>query len=198
MASQPRTRLGTDERRAQLLEVGVALFSSRSYDEISIDDIAAAAGVSKGLLYHYFPTKRDFYVAGLREAAAQIVALTEPDAALPPPARLRQSLGAYVDYVESHAVGYRSLMRGGIGSDAEVRAILDEIRAAIERRVLDGMDVETPPEALRLALRGWMAFVEEASLDWLDRRAPAREALLDLFIAVLGAAIDAAGRAGSA
>ena len=193
MASQPRTRLALDERRAQLLAIGLELFSSRSYDEISIDDIAAAAGVSKGLLYHYFPTKRDFYVAGLRAAAAELSALTEPDLSLAPPERLRHSLSAYLDYVEHHAVGYRSLMRGGIGSDAEVRSILEATRSVTEARVLEGMGVDEPSSAVRLALRGWLAFVEEASLEWLDRREPPRDALLDLFITVLGAAVDAAG-----
>ena len=177
MASQPRTRLALDERRAQLLAIGLELFSSRSYDEISIDDIAAAAGVSKGLLYHYFPTKRDFYVAGLRAAAAELSALTEPDLSLAPPERLRHSLSAYLDYVEHHAIGYRSLMRGGIGSDAEVRSILEATRSGTEARVLEGMGIDEPSQAVRLALRGWLAFVEEASLEWLDRREPARDDL---------------------
>jgi AcrR family transcriptional regulator len=194
MASQPRTRLALDERRAQLLAIGLELFSSRSYDEISIDDIAAAAGVSKGLLYHYFPTKRDFYVAGLRAAAAELSALTAPDLSLAPPERLRHSLSAYLDYVEHHAVGYRSLLRGGIGSDAEVRSILEATRAGTEARVLEGMGVDEPSQAVRLALRGWLAFVEEASLEWLDRREPPRDDLLDLYVTVLGAAVGAAQR----
>ena len=71
-----RARLDVDERRRQLVELGLDLFGSRSYDEVSIDELAAAAGISKGLLYHYFPTKRDFYVATVREAAAQLVART--------------------------------------------------------------------------------------------------------------------------
>jgi AcrR family transcriptional regulator len=196
VAGQPRTRLALDERRAQLLALGQEMFSARSYDEISIDEIAAAAGVSKGLLYHYFPTKRDFYVAGLREAAAEIRALTEPDLSLPPAERLQHSLRAYLDYVETHAVGFRSLLRGGIGSDAEVRAILDETRAGTEARVLDGIGLVDPPPAVRLALRGWLAFVEEVSLEWLDRREPDRDTLVDVLMVVLGSAVEAAARAG--
>ena len=68
-----RARLDVDARRRQLLALGTALFGSRPYDEVSIDEVARTAGISKGLLYHYFPTKRDFYVATVREAAAELV-----------------------------------------------------------------------------------------------------------------------------
>src|SRR5450432_4371562 len=72
---QPRRlRLDNDARRAQLLLLARKAFSDRSYDDVSIDDLAREAKISKGLLYHYFPTKRDLYVAGLREIANEIVA----------------------------------------------------------------------------------------------------------------------------
>ena len=60
---KPRARLEVDERRAQLMKLGIELFAARAYDEVSIDELSRMAGISKGLLYHYFPTKRDFYVA---------------------------------------------------------------------------------------------------------------------------------------
>jgi AcrR family transcriptional regulator len=196
-SATPRSRLALDERRAQLLGLGLELFSSRSYDEISIDDIAAAAGVSKGLLYHYFPTKRDFYVATVREATAEIRNLTEPDEALPPVERLRQSLEAYLDYVAAHAVGYRTLLRGGIGSDEEVRTIVEETRGLMIERFLEGMEGEpSSSPAIRLALRGWMGFCEEASLAWLEDREPPRERLVVMLMMVLGAALSAAGHSG--
>ena len=72
MATAKRSRLTVDERREQLVRLGVDIFSERPYDEVSIDEIAAAAGISKGLLYHYFPSKRDFYVAVVRHGAAQL------------------------------------------------------------------------------------------------------------------------------
>ena len=71
--SRRRTRRLSDERREELLRAGVELFSARSYDEVSIDEIAGAVGISRGLLYHYFPSKRDFYVAGLRRAADDLL-----------------------------------------------------------------------------------------------------------------------------
>ncbi|CAN5917892.1 hypothetical protein BH11MYX3_BH11MYX3_28310 [soil metagenome] len=59
-------RLDNEQRRAELLAMGVAAFAKRHYDEVSIDDLAAKAKISKGLFYYYFPTKRDLYIAGLR------------------------------------------------------------------------------------------------------------------------------------
>src|SRR5262249_47381912 len=69
-AKEPRSRvrLDVDARRAQLVDLGLTEFGTRTYDEVSIDRIAQMAGISKGLLYHYFPTKRAFYVACVREA----------------------------------------------------------------------------------------------------------------------------------
>jgi AcrR family transcriptional regulator len=75
--SQTRTRLEVEQRRAQLLTLGQELFSSSTYDELSIDDIARAAGISKGLLYHYFPSKRDYYVATIRVAAGELLHQTD-------------------------------------------------------------------------------------------------------------------------
>ena len=72
----PRARLEVDERRAQLVRLGIDLFAARAYDEVSIDELARAAGVSKGLLYHYFPTKRDFYVATVSEASRELPDVT--------------------------------------------------------------------------------------------------------------------------
>ena len=127
----PRARLEVDERRAQLVELGLDVFASRAYDELSVDELARVAGISKGLLYHYFPTKRDFYVATVREAARQLLELTATSADMPPLERARAGLDAYLDYVDAHAPAYAALMRGGIGSDPEVARIIDETRAYI-------------------------------------------------------------------
>src|SRR5207253_2394425 len=106
MAARTRNRLGNDERRAQLLEVGLELFSTRPYDGVPINEVAARAGVSRGLLYHYFPTKRDFYVDIVRAAIADAYEFSEPDPNLPPLERLRASVDAWLDYVESNAAGF--------------------------------------------------------------------------------------------
>lgn len=110
----PRTRLDVDERRAQLIALGLEQFSDRPYDEVSIDEIAAAAGISKGLLYHYFPTKRDFYAAAIGEAARHLLETTQTPDTVPALERLRAGIGAYLAYVEQHGAAYTALFRGGI------------------------------------------------------------------------------------
>ena len=190
MAAARRSRLTTDARREQLVALGIDIFSERPFDEVSIDDIAAAAGVSKGLLYHYFPSKRDYYVAVVRFAAGEMEALTEPDPdpELPP-------LERYLEYVETHARGYATVLRAGIGSDPAVAEIVEGVRRAMVARLLADMPVPDggePSAALRVAVRGWVGFVEAASLDWLDHGELSRGELREMLIATLRGAVQAA------
>jgi AcrR family transcriptional regulator len=178
-----RARLDVDARRRQLLELGTALFGSRPYDEVSIDEVARTAGISKGLLYHYFPTKRDFYVATVREAAAELVNRTKTSEQMDPLDRLRTGLDAFFDYVADHGAAYENLLRSGIGSDTEVATILDETRETFSARLIEKLAVRG--DLGRLALRGWVGFVEAATLGWLGSRdRVSREALRDMVMRV--------------
>jgi AcrR family transcriptional regulator len=188
-----RARLDVEERRRQLVALGLELFSARAYDEVSIDELAAAAGISKGLLYHYFPTKRDFYVATVRAAAAQLLELTDMPSQGDHAERLRSGLDAYLDYVVAHAGSYSALLRSGVGADAEVARIVDQTRETLCARLVEGLPIEARSPKVRLALRGWLGFVEAATLDWLDaKRKVSRESLRDLLGAVLLRAIETA------
>jgi AcrR family transcriptional regulator len=157
---------------------------------VSIDDVARAAGISKGLLYHYFPTKRDFYVATVREAAQQMLAIVYPDKALPPIERLARGIELYLDYVDAHRVAYAALLRSGVGADPEVARILDHTRGEFMRRILEGLPVEKPPAKVRTTLRGFIGFVEAASLDWVEHRDISRDELRDLLIDFLAGALQ--------
>jgi AcrR family transcriptional regulator len=196
MAAAHRSRLSTDARREQLVALGVEMFSERPFDDVSIDDIAAAAGISKGLLYHYFPSKRDFYVAVVRHSAEEMQAVTESDPALPPIARLADGLDRYLEYVATHARGFATVLRAGIGSDPEVAAIVEGVRAAIARRILDDLATDhDPPPGVRIAIRGWVGFAEAASLEWLERGELSRDELRELLVRALTGAVAAAGEA---
>jgi len=192
--ARERQRLETDERRDQLVKLGVDLFAARTYDDVSIDELARAAGISKGLLYHYFPTKRDFYVATVREGSRQLLERTATPEDMPPLDRLRSGLDAYLDYVEAHGPAYAALLRGGIGSDPEVARIVDETREMVCERTLHGMPVETAGPLFRVMLRAWVGFVETASLDWVEKRSVERDALRDLMMNVLLSAAEVAVR----
>lgn len=183
-------RLAVRERRAQLVRLGMGRFSRRAYDEVSIDDIAQSAGISKGLLYHYFPTKRSFYLATLRAAAAELLSIAVPDPALPPLERLLGGLEGYLDYVAARGTAYASLLRGGIGADKEVQRVVEKTRAAFAARLLEGLPLREPGPRLRLLLRGWVGFVEAASLEWLRDRSVPRDDLRDLLVQVLLGALQ--------
>jgi AcrR family transcriptional regulator len=188
-----RERLDLDSRRDAFLATGLAVFSARSYDEVSIGDLAAAAGVSKGLLYHYFPTKRDFYVAALRKAAEQLLDQTKNDDPLDPAADLAHGIVTYLDFAKRHRPAYLALMRGGIGSDPEVAAVTEETRATLATRVLERMPKGSVTPLVRVAVRGWIGFVETTAIDWLtDRRIP-KAAIVRLACAVFFDAVAQAG-----
>lgn len=192
--ARERARLQVDERRAQLVALGLRLFSERSYDELSIDDIAQAAGISKGLLYHYFSSKREFYAATVRSAAGSLLARTDPGEGADPEALLL-ALDAYLSFAEEHASAYVALMRSGVGHDAEVAAIVEDTRARFVARLAARLGLVDLAPRVRLALRGWLGFVEGSSLDWLARRDLPRDELRDLLAQMLVStllAVDAA------
>lgn len=185
-----RTRLDPEARRAQLVALGLRMLSTRPLDQVAIDEIAQAAGISRGLLFHYFPSKRDFHEAVVRAAAAELLGRTEPDPDLPFVEQLRSSVEAFVDYVRENRDGYVSLVRGAAGSDPGLQGVFEQTRAAICDRVLEGLGVASaPPTRLRLAVRGWVAFSEEVVIDWLSASGTDdsldRDAVVDLLDAAL-------------
>ena len=198
-----RTRLSVDARREQLIELGEELFSARPFDEISIDDIAARAEISKGLLYHYFGSKRDFYVAVVRSGVATLREVTAVSSSVPEPERTRRSLDAYLAYVEAHASGYLRLVGSGGAADPEIAAIIDALRQEFVDSALQGMrraDAGAPAPLLRSALRGWVGMVEGASIDWVAHRDVPRATLRELLERSLASTVRAAleGAPGSA
>jgi AcrR family transcriptional regulator len=191
----PRThaRLDVDERRSQLVALGIDLFSTRPYDDVSIDELAREAGISKGLLYHYFPTKRHFYVATVREGARELLERTATPPGMDPLERLRAGLDAYLDYVSRHGPAYESMLRSGIGTDAEVSHIVDETRETFCARLVEGAPVDGSSALVRLAVRGWLGFCEAATIEWLTKRRTVRRASMrEMLVQVLLGAVQTA------
>lgn len=198
MPAPVRRRLSKDARRAELLKAGERVFSDRPFDDVSIDDIAAAAGISKNLLYHYFAGKRELYLAVISDAAEGMLDATEPDPALEPLARLRGSLECHLAYAAEHASGYMALLRGA-GGDPDVQVIVGRAHDHVVERILRDLPLpgEAPPE-VQLALRGWIGLVDALTMDWLDGQALPRERVVDLlaelFVAIVTAAATVASR----
>lgn len=171
------------------------LFSTRPPDEVSIDDVAAAAGASRALVYHYFGGKYELYVAALRSASKQLSVLLEPPTAGRPLERLQISLQRYFDFVESHAAGFTALLRGGPADrSGEVGEIVDGIRQLLLGRILHALGIEVPGPVLRITLRSWMASVETAGMDWLETRDLTRQQLERLLIDQLVVLLHVAGQ----
>ncbi|MCF1594174.1 TetR/AcrR family transcriptional regulator [Streptomyces muensis] len=196
MTTGVRRRMGVEERRQQLIGVALELFSQRSPDDVSIDEIASAAGISRPLVYHYFPGKLSLYEAALKRASDELAdRFVEPHEG-PLGARLLRVMRRFFDFVDEHGPGFSALMRGGpaVGSTA-TNALIDSVRQAAYVQILSHLDVVNPPARLELVVRSWISLAESTALIWLDgRRIPRAELEVQLvhdFAAL--AAVSAAG-----
>jgi AcrR family transcriptional regulator len=164
-----RTRLSPEERRSQLLDLGVRLLATRSLDELSIDVLAEEAGISRGLLYHYFGNKHAFHEAVVRRACDDLIAQTAPPPGGEPLGRMLVSVTAYLDYVVANYEGYLSLVKGAAGGNETLRRICDEARFVLTDRIFledaEGELISDTPTN-RLIVRGWAAMTEELALTW--------------------------------
>ncbi|MFE2463097.1 TetR/AcrR family transcriptional regulator [Streptomyces sp. NPDC059402] len=177
MTTGVRRRMGVEERRRQLIGVALELFSRRSPDEVSIDEIASAAGISRPLVYHYFPGKLSLYEAALQRASDDLAARFVEPRQGPLGARLLRVMGRYFDFVDEHGPGFSALMRGGpaVGSST-TNALVDSVRQAAYVQILSHLDVAEPPARLELVVRSWISLAESTALIWLDgRRIPRAE-----------------------
>ncbi|MBL9022839.1 MAG: TetR/AcrR family transcriptional regulator [Myxococcales bacterium] len=183
-----RERLETHERREQLLTVAMSLFLERPYDQVSMDDLAARAGVSKGLVFHYFGSKRELYVELVRRGADDLLSATDTPEEMPPLERLHAGLLAYLRYVEENAAAFAGLFTNGMGVDPEITEVVDRTRRALAERILTSMPTQVGPHA-GVAARGFIGFVEATTLAWLPARKESRDELIALFVRVLGTAL---------
>ena len=125
-----------DGRREQLLDLGVRLLATRSLDKLSIEMLAEEAGISRGLLYHYFGNKQDFHRAVVRRAADDLIAHTAPSG------EGRRWSGCWLArgvrrLRGGELPGYISLVRGAAGGNADIQEIYEEARAALTDRIFD-------------------------------------------------------------
>lgn len=193
MTAAKRTRLSPEARRAQLLELGVQMLTDRTLEELSVEALAERAGISRGLLFHYFRNKQDFHRAVVQRAADDLIETTAPDLDLDPIPRLTQSLEHYVDYVIANYHGYISLVRGAASGDEALREIFDQTRAVLTARITDNVGVFglTDSPVVRLLARGWSAMVEEAVLAWVQDPAIGKDELLRVLTVALPAVLSA-------
>src|SRR3954469_12602826 len=192
------TRLTSEERREHLLHAGVELLGRHGTADISIEEIAQAAGVSKGLLYHYFPTKDDFLLAVLDRSQAEMDQLLARDPDLEPLAQFERNLDGFLRFVDAHAAGYLAVINAR-GRSESVRLLVEERRArrvdelvalvAVVRGV-SRKKARTPQ--LVAAIEGWLGFSEGVIVRWLRDRDISRDEVHALLRRALLSATDCA------
>ncbi|MEV8126585.1 TetR/AcrR family transcriptional regulator [Streptomyces sp. NPDC085944] len=185
-------RLSVEERRLQLLDAALALFAHRPPEEVSLDDVAEQAGVSRPLVYRYFPGgKQQLYEAALGSAADELRLCFDEPRVGPLLARLSRALDRYLAFVDEHDTGFSALLRGGsVVETSQTSGIVDGVRRAAADHIMSHLDVAEPGPRLRMTVRMWITAVEAASLIWLDegKQPPLdelREWLVEQFLAVL-------------
>src|SRR4051812_4796152 len=167
MREDRRTRLTPDERRAQLVALGVASLAEHPLESLTIEYLSAQAGVSRALLFHYFGSKNGLRREVVRTARDSMLHATEPLPDLAPIDRLHDTLSRIVRFVREHSGTFYSLVRGVASGDSEVREVVEQARALQAERVV-AVFLElgaSDTELLRIALRSWVAFAEEALVE---------------------------------
>lgn len=159
-----RRRLPPEERKRQLVAIGLQELAARPIHALSIDHVAEKAGISRGLLFRYFPTKQDYYVAVVGAAARRLLRAAVADPTDPTEDRLRAVVHAFVSFIDRHGDNYQSFFHGGFGADPQIREIREHMRNTMVERTLEATCTEPDPST-RMLLRGWWSMVESLAID---------------------------------
>ncbi|WP_435595228.1 TetR/AcrR family transcriptional regulator [Tsukamurella tyrosinosolvens] len=172
-----RTRLSPQARRQQFIDLGLLSLKHQALEQVSIEDIASQAGVSAGLLFHYFDSKLDFQVALVEEQARIVGEVATPDRdpeditdVMP---ILSATLGAYVDHIMQNRQSLLPMLAGVSWSEPRIRTAVKSVREQIVDHFVsqaENIGIERSPRFV-LAVHGWIAVVEETLVQWLDENA---------------------------
>ncbi|MBF6128552.1 TetR/AcrR family transcriptional regulator [Nocardia brasiliensis] len=183
-----RRRLSPDARRQVLLDAGARLFAERAYDAVLMEDVAAAAGVSRALLYRHFPSKRELFAGVYQQAANQLLIDTPLDSGAPLAEQLAAGLTTHFDYFEANANSVLAANRV-LAEDPTIQAIIAGELGELRRRLLTALGVDEPVRTqVSSILRSWLTFVRVLTVEWLENQHYSRAELLEISMgALLGA-----------
>ncbi len=173
--ARTRTRLSQDERRRQLLGIGLRMLVEKPIQDLSLDAVAAEAGISRGLLFHYFPTKTDYYDAVVAAALRRVLRNTAPDPGADPDEALRQFVERFYAQIERRREFYLALVFGS-GAISVGGEGIESHRMTVARRVADALGLG--PDATPV-VHGWTAYVEDRALLWSGTPSAERASLAD-------------------
>ena len=185
-----RRRLAPEERRALLVEAGARLFAERAYDDVLMEDVATAAGVSRALLYRHFPGKRELFAAVYRQAAEHLLSHTVLTPGQPLAGQLAVGLDAHFDYFEANPCAVITANRT-LAGDPVIQAIIAEELSELRQRILDVIGLTGARRTLASSiLMGWLTFVRIVTVDWLDTRPCPRAEVCEICTAALLSALE--------
>jgi AcrR family transcriptional regulator len=162
--------MSPQDRRNQLLDLGVPLFAELPYDDVFVERVAEAAGVSRGLLYHYFPTKRDFFLQLLQRESDRLLEQTAPDPNSPLREQLLQGVERYLDHYRDNRHGVVAVVRGSASGDVEIQRVVQGGAARQAARIVETLCAGAEPHPLLgMTVRGWLEFLRSLALDWLTQ-----------------------------
>jgi AcrR family transcriptional regulator len=187
-----RRRLAPDDRRQALINSALKLFNARPYDEVSVDDIAADAGMSRPLVYHYYGGKAGVFISALRQAGDDVVAAVAKAATNDPEDWLTAGLAAFFDHLQANPIELTALLRQGSLAGSEDRQVVDQIRDRILKLILFKLEPPDDSPVLQSVLRGWLAMAEIMGRDCLRQGQPTREELETLLPELLRAVLGTA------
>lgn len=194
MPEERRSRLTPDDRRTQLLALGVNFLADHSLDALSMDELARRAGVSRALIFHYFESKQGMQRAVVTTARDSLQHATQPRPELPPRERIDDTLRRFAGFVREHRGTFLSLVRGTASGDPTVRSLVDESREFNAEQLRTAFIELGVPDtrAVRLALRAWVSFAEEVFVSLAVDDLADDTALVDFLVRALNGAVAAA------
>lgn len=164
-----RLRLSPDERRAQLLAAARRLYAQRRYDDVSLEELAAAAGVARGLLHHYFGSKRELFLAVMTDSVRLPVRELPDLSGLDLPERARATMAWILDGARTYGQDWVNASGAeGPAGGGDMQALVDVADDNAARFVLDALGMPDD-EALRARLRPVAPFVKALCREWLQR-----------------------------
>ena len=188
-----RTRLTPEQRRAQLVGIGLQMLTEQQVAEPNIDQVAATAGVSRGLIFHYFSTTREYHLAVIEAAAKRVLKMFDVAPEGETESHLRAELAAYLEFVERRRDPYLMLARGPAGSNPDVVEIYDRARSVVVDRIIASLGSHADNATVRLLVGGWLSFVEDVAVGWVTDKTMPRDELIEVLMRTLGAALENAG-----
>jgi AcrR family transcriptional regulator len=179
-------RLTPEQRREQILAAAITLFAQRAYDEVSVEDIANAAGVARGLVHHYFGGRKDVYLALLEQLGAQREQQIRPPVGRSARARVADSVSRWLDWTEANrTIWLATIAHGEDIADPDVRRVVaDLVSRAVALLAAYHADIAEDSPRLRHALECWTGLNRAATRRWLQGEA-SREATHELLASTL-------------